>query len=122
MAPARDGMRTRTRGRSAQRVQDRRPGGLQGLPFTRLNVAVFAAGIGVILLGYLCLAQPPVDGFLSLTLAPILLVLGYCVLIPISLLLRESPAGDAASEDGSRGGCGRLAQLVRAPALQASHF
>ncbi|MDA0745124.1 MAG: hypothetical protein O2954_01295 [bacterium] len=44
-------------------------------------------GLGTILLGYLCLAQPPVDGFLLLSLAPVLLVIGYCVLIPLALLM-----------------------------------
>jgi hypothetical protein len=58
----------------------------------RRNAQVFAAGIAVILIGYPCLAQPPVDGFLSLTLAPILLVLGYCVIIPIALLLGDKEA------------------------------
>ena len=33
--------------------------------------------------------QPPVDGFLSLTLAPILLVIGYVFLIPMALLMKS---------------------------------
>jgi hypothetical protein len=32
-----------------------------------------------------------VDGFLSLTLAPLLLVLGYCVLFPYAIMVRERP-------------------------------
>ena len=60
-------------------------------PFTRKNWAIFGAGLFVIALGYVLLSIPPADGFLSLTLAPILLVLGYCVLIPAALLVRESP-------------------------------
>lgn len=60
---------------------------------------MFLAGIGTILIGYLFLAQPPVDGFLSLTLAPILLVLGYCVLIPIALLLGEPTSKEARTEE-----------------------
>lgn len=43
-------------------------------------------GLGLIGLGYLCLNQPPADGFVSLTLAPILLVLGYGVGVPLALL------------------------------------
>jgi hypothetical protein len=59
---------------------------------------MFAAAIGVIVIGYICLSRPPVDGFLSLTLAPILLVLGYCVLIPIALLM-GGPSGKEASTE-----------------------
>ena len=59
------------------------------LPYDRRNLIVFLAGLAVIAVGYLCMAQPPVDGFLSLTLAPILLVIGYCGLIPAALLLKR---------------------------------
>jgi len=90
MPPRKDARRAR--GRSARQGQDRRgqdrqESAFRRLPYTRRNAWFFAAGLGVILIGYFCLAQPPVDGALSLTVAPILLVLGYCVLIPIALLL-----------------------------------
>jgi hypothetical protein len=35
------------------------------------------------------MAQGPADSFWSLTLAPILLVLSYCIIIPISILYRR---------------------------------
>ena len=47
---------------------------------------LFGLGLATIALGYVFLSLPPVDGFMSLTLAPLLLVLGYCVFIPIALL------------------------------------
>lgn len=56
------------------------------LPFTVRNYQIFAAGMVVLLLGYWALATGPVDGFFSLSLAPILLVIGYCVLIPLAIL------------------------------------
>ncbi len=59
------------------------------LPFTKRNWTLFLLGLGVIVLGYLFLRVPPVEGFFSLTLAPILLVIGYCVLIPIAILIGE---------------------------------
>ena len=62
------------------------------LPFTRKNGMVFAAGLAFIVCGYILLRIPPVDGFLSLTLAPILLLLGYCVLIPAAILIRDRAA------------------------------
>jgi len=59
----------------------------------------FMLGIVFIAAGYFFTSRPPVDGFMSLTLAPILLGLGYCVFIPIALLIGEkedtSPGEDA---------------------------
>ncbi len=63
--------------------------------FTRKNWAIFAAGLVTIAIGYLLLSVPPADGFLSLTLAPILLVLGHCVLIPAAILVKDRPGGGA---------------------------
>lgn len=47
----------------------------------RRNVALFGGGIGAILIGYVLLSQGDV------TLAPALLVGGYCVLIPLAFIL-----------------------------------
>jgi len=65
------------------------------LPFSRRNWMLFGAGLACIVVGYICLSIPPADGFLSLTLAPILLVAGYCVLVPAAMLVRERPETDA---------------------------
>lgn len=59
------------------------------IAFTKSNYRLFGASIVVLLIGYLALSQGPVDGFLSLTLAPIILVLGYCVLIPIAIMYSD---------------------------------
>ena len=45
----------------------------------------FFLGLAVIIAGFACLRVPPVDSFWSLTAAPVLLVLGYVVLIPVGL-------------------------------------
>jgi hypothetical protein len=73
---------------------------LRDLPFTRRNWTLLAVGLATIALGYLALGVPPANGFLSLTLAPLLLVAGYCVLIPLAILTREK--GDQAPP-GRRG-------------------
>ena len=57
------------------------------VPFTKVNYQLFAIVFVVLAVGYWALAQSPVDGFLTLTLAPILLVIGYCVLIPLAIML-----------------------------------
>lgn len=58
------------------------------LPFTRKNWVLFLIGVAVIAMGYVLLRIPPADGFVSLTLAPILLVGGYCVIVPVAILHR----------------------------------
>ncbi len=70
------------------------------LPFSRKNWSLAVAGLSVILLGYVFLRIPPADGFFSLTLAPVLLVVGYCVLIPMAILVRDQSAdeGDEAEQ------------------------
>lgn len=59
------------------------------LPFTAENYYIFFAGIITIIIGYICLATPPVYGTISMTVAPILLVLGYLVIIPVAILYRK---------------------------------
>lgn len=67
------------------------------LPYTERNMWLFGLGLVTIALGYVFLSLPPVDGFMSLTLAPLLLILGYCVFIPIALLSsnKEDESTDA---------------------------
>ena len=69
-----------------------------GHPFKRKNWFVFAAGIAVIGLGYFLLSIPPADGFWSLTMAPVLLVVGYCVIIPASILLKDGSGADGGAD------------------------
>ena len=59
------------------------------LPFTRTNYLFFALGLTILFIGYVAMAQPPADNFLSLTVAPILLVIGYCVVIPFAILYQK---------------------------------
>lgn len=56
---------------------------------TTKNYQLLGIGILIIILGYISLSKGPANSFWSLTLAPILLVLGYCVIIPISIIYKE---------------------------------
>jgi hypothetical protein len=47
----------------------------------RRNVALLGAGLGAAALGYVLLSRG------DITLAPLLLVAGYCVLIPLAFIL-----------------------------------
>jgi hypothetical protein len=60
------------------------------LPFTRINYQILGAGILCIVLGYVALAQDPWNGTMPLVVAPILLVIGYCVVIPIGILFHRN--------------------------------
>jgi len=50
------------------------------------NYQIFGLALIFIVAGYFFLAQPPVNGFTTLTLAPMVLLLGYCVLVPLAIL------------------------------------
>jgi hypothetical protein len=45
----------------------------------------FYAAFGVLVAGYLCLAVPSGSGWINLTVAPVLLLIGYIVLLPLGL-------------------------------------
>ena len=50
------------------------------------NLKLYYAAIGVIILGYIFLAIGDANSFTSITLGPIILLLGYIVAVPITLL------------------------------------
>ena len=58
------------------------------LVLRRPNVLLLVAGMIVILLGYFLLSRG------SISAAPILLVVGYCVIVPISIVLRTRKPDD----------------------------
>jgi len=53
------------------------------------SLKIFALGIVVLFIGYIFMMQGPADSFWSRTLAPLVLIIGYCVIIPIAILFRE---------------------------------
>ena len=59
------------------------------LPLGRENFVIIGVGILVIVGGYLAMLAGSIEGFLSLVLAPLLLVAGYCVIIPFGILYRK---------------------------------
>ncbi len=69
--------------------------GLRGAPVRGINRWIFLAGSILIIAGYIALSQGPATNPVSLTLAPILLVLGYVVLIPIALFRRQDDKDSA---------------------------
>ncbi|MCZ0934596.1 MAG: DUF3098 domain-containing protein [Gammaproteobacteria bacterium] len=73
--------RKRTNRRAARSREKNRNRDADSLRFSRKNGILGLAGLLVIVLGYALLAQG------SITAAPLLLVLGYLVLLPLALVL-----------------------------------
>lgn len=59
------------------------------LPFGRTNYLLFLAGCLLLVIGFLCAGHGPHDGFVSLTLSPLILSLAYLVVIPAAILVKS---------------------------------
>ena len=59
-------------------------------PLTRSNFYILLLGVAVLVTGYILMNIPDdPDAFMTRTLAPILLVFAYLIIIPIGLFYRE---------------------------------
>ncbi len=67
------------------------------LPLEAVNYKILVAGVVVVVLGYIALGMEPWDGFMALTVAPILLLVGYCIIIPIGIIYRKKKTETASS-------------------------
>ena len=65
-------------GKQAQTKRDRQQG---SFVFGQRNVLLMVAGVVIIVLGYFLLGRG------SITAAPLLLVAGYCVIVPLAIVL-----------------------------------
>jgi hypothetical protein len=59
------------------------------ISLTKKNYMIIGLGILLIVIGYVLMAANSVDGFLPTVVAPILLVAGYCVVIPLGILIKD---------------------------------
>ncbi len=60
--------------------------------FTKKNYLVFGIGLLMIITGYVVMATGKVNSVQALTIAPILLFLGYVIVIPAALIYRDKSA------------------------------
>ncbi len=97
----------------------RKPGIQEALPLSRSNYMIIGAGLIVIIAGYIAMLEGSVEGFLPLVLAPILLVLGYCVLIPLGILFKRSLFARSAPAPGQSAdpGAGNTSSSAQPPAV-----
>ena len=49
------------------------------------NYILFGSGVFAIILGYMLMSIGEHDGILSSKISPIILIIGYCILIPMSI-------------------------------------
>jgi len=62
-------------------------------PYGPKNYMVLALALVVIIIGYITLAKG------SITLAPILLVAGYCIIIPVALIVKDKRQKNVESDE-----------------------
>ena len=76
--------------RTTARASARRAGAASGrafhLPFEDKNITIILIGVAIIGLGYFLMSQGDVMGFMSLTLAPIVLCIGYLIVVPYGIM------------------------------------
>ncbi len=87
-----------------ERLAAKRKAKIEILPLGPTNYKILIAGIATIILGYILLGTDPWDGFLALTLAPVVLIIGYCVIIPVGIIYRkkeQSPTPATASDSAA---------------------
>ena len=68
---------------------------MPGTIFSSKNLKLFWICLALLTVGYILLGQGPVENPLSKTVAPVILVAVYCVLIPYSIMAKakEQPKG-----------------------------
>jgi len=58
-------------------------------PFNKINYVLFAIGLTSIGLGYLIIANNTVDSSAATKVGPLILFIGYCVIIPVSIIYKS---------------------------------
>ena len=59
------------------------------LPFDKNNYLLFGLSLAIIFIGYIFMSMRSWDRFYSLRVEPILLVLGYCLTLPLDILYKK---------------------------------
>ena len=56
--------------------------------FGKINYQLFGIGLLVIIFGYIIMAMGDTESFQSVKLSPVILIVGYCVIIPAAILVK----------------------------------
>ncbi len=61
----------------------------QFFPLEAINFTIIGVGLLMIIIAYYLLSQSDVRGDMPLNIVPVVLVLGYCVVIPFGILYKS---------------------------------
>ena len=56
--------------------------------FGKINYQLFGVGLFVIISGYILMATGETESIQSVKIAPLILIIGYCVFIPAAILVK----------------------------------
>ena len=56
--------------------------------FGKINYQLFGIGLLIIILGYVLMAMGETESIQSIKISPIILIIGYCILIPAAILVK----------------------------------
>ena len=56
--------------------------------FGNRNYMLFGIGLLVIILGYIIMATGETESIQSVKIAPLILIIGYCIIIPAAILVK----------------------------------
>ncbi len=59
---------------------------------------LFAVGLALIIFSFIIMWEPPVDGFMTRTLAPVLLITAFLVIIPLAILIKPKQKSEEADK------------------------
>lgn len=59
----------------------------------KTNYFILFAGIAVLILGYIFMSMGPWNSFTSLDISPVLLIIGYVVILPLAILYKKRNGG-----------------------------
>lgn len=68
--------------------------------WNKRNYIFIGAGLMILIIGYLLMAQGKWDSLTSLSLSPIIILIGYFILIPLSIFSKQ-PRSDKKNSDVS---------------------
>ncbi len=66
---------------------------------TSKNYLIIGLGIALIIVGYILMSENSVSGFLPTSVAPVLLIVGYCVIVPIGILYKDKSVNESESTE-----------------------
>lgn len=79
-------MQPKVRSKKGQIGKSKGPKREFSFPLEKENFMIIGAGIVLLIIGYFLMNENSVNGFLPTVVSPVLLVAGYCIVIPYGIL------------------------------------